>query len=223
MRSWDVRLTRRAVPLTLWTTLLVAAACSTSGTSTSHAEGPGTSTRSAATTTLPRSTRTTSTSLGPVADLHPCDSRQLQGQLRGIQGAAGNWAAAFWFSDVSGRACKLDSPVRVDLLDRSDRAELSISANFAPIALTADTQLPPQTSNGSGQLGDFTLFWPTDADVAASRGSTSGLCPTTVLVPSAVRFTFSEATRVTISNQSATGDHVRVCGRELSIVFSGPV
>lgn len=101
--------------------------------------------------------------------------------MKGIQGAAGNWAAAYWIADISQRACVLQSPVKINLLNGAGGIRLSATTSFDVLALSANTPIPAGNTVTSGQLAYVTLFWPTDGSFL------SGHCPTADFVPAAVQ------------------------------------
>jgi len=154
--------------------------------------------------------------------LAPCTARQVTGQLRGIQGAAGNWSASIWIADKSSKTCALQSPVDVGLLNSSGTAQLHATASFAALPLTANTAFPPSMRNPSPEqkLAGFDLFWPTDALVAASMGATSGMCPVPDFVPTTLRLVFGNGAAIEVSNET-TGPtsmaRIEVCGSQITI------
>jgi hypothetical protein len=163
---------------------------------------------------------TTSTSVGV---LPSCGSEQLDGQLREIQGATGNWSAVIWLSDTSPNPCTLKPPAMAELITSSGAVGLEPSlATFAPISLSGDTSLPPEDQNPTiGHLASVDLFWPTDADAGLALGSDSGTCPEPDFVPSKIRLVFGNAAIVDVVNMvhgtPASLSGVKVCGRDISL------
>lgn len=197
--------------------LLAAAACS--GASTSA--GPSASTSLPSTAMAPTVKSAPTTALAAV--LSTCTNDQLQGQLRGIQGATGNLVAVFWFVDTSTRPCMLRSPATMKLLNSAGEVQLSATTNISPIPLSAATTMPMPMKNptGSEHLADVALIWPTDVNAALAAGSTSGKCPTADFVPSAARISFSDSS-VTVTDLRSSTFQVAVCGSRISI-GAGPL
>ncbi|HLG66475.1 MAG TPA: hypothetical protein VKV36_01225 [Acidimicrobiales bacterium] len=157
---------------------LVVCACGPSTiTGTPVASSPAGSTTSA-----PAAASTTSTTTVPTAT---CQSSQLEASLEGVQGAAGNVAAAFWIADMSGTPCALEPSITVDVLDGSGTIRMSASKVLpAPIPLGADGVIPSgsvvaQPGQSLG-LAFVSLFWPTPPNVV---GSTDGQMPPAYLRP----------------------------------------
>ena len=178
------------------------------------------------TTTAQQSTTATTSSIIPLAARA---ASQLRGQLRGIQGAAGNWGAAIWIADTSSAPCALRSPVEIELLNSSGAAQLHTSATFAALPLSANTPFPPPTSNPGPEqeLASFVLSWPTDTDAALQMGSTSGICPMPDFIPTTLRLVFGNGASIDIPNETKGGptgmSHVDVCGSEITVTSSSSV
>lgn len=163
----------------------------------------------------------TTTSSATSTPLVACASGQIGGQLRSIQGAAGNWAAAFWFDDKSRTSCLLASPIEVQLLSSTGVAQIQTTGSFSPVALTETTPLPPPGTNLlSGELGYVGLLWPTDADAALQMGSSSGKCPMPDFIPTTVRMIFGNGASIDIPNHSVSSNgpsSMEICGGSISV------
>jgi len=162
---------------------------------------------------LPPGGSTTTTVISP-SNLMACRASQLQIQLEGIQGAAGNWAATFWVADTSAIACALQSPVELDLLNSAGEVQLTATKTYMSIALTADTSMPSDNTVSSGQLAYVILFWPTDAD---TPGAVDGHCATPDFIPATTRFTFGDSGPIDVSNNG----QIAICGKFISILNIG--
>lgn len=124
----------------------------------------------------PLSQRSTTSSTGVTTTTvprPPCTTGQIAGEIRGIQGEAGTWTAEIWVADMSPTPCALQSPVEMDLLNSSGVVQLHASAPYSvALPLTANTPFPALGSIPSaGQLANFALFWPNDANAAAAMGT----------------------------------------------------
>lgn len=177
----------------------------------------GSPTTSSGTTT----STTASTDHAPPTTPPPsnCRTGQINARLEGIQGATGNWAAAFWIADTAPQPCMLTAPARIDLLNSSGQVQLTASSSFSPIPLTANTAIPSDHVIRAGKLAYLSLFWPTDGSFAG------GHCPTPDFVPSAARITFGSTTSVTVTDLQASPPPrtVAVCGQHISIPSVGPL
>lgn len=150
-----------------------------------------------------------------------CHADQLEAQLVGIQGAAGNWAAAFWVADRSPQACVLPSPVEVDLTGRSGRVELRATKSFVPVPLSGGGSIPAEENQPAGRLAFVTLFWPTDPNAALAMGEVSGRCPTADFVPTEVRMTFGTQQAITAENLRGHDRQLAICGTQVSVADVG--
>ena len=159
---------------------------------------------------------TTTTPPSTVVALPECRASQLHGILEGVQGATGNWAAGFWIADTSADACALWSPVRLDLIDPAGQVRLSATTSFSTIDLSARSPFPPQNPP-SGHMAYVSFLWPTDGSFAA------GACPTADFVPQAARMVFDDSTAITVSNQSADGRDIAICGSHIDDLVAGPL
>ena len=146
-----------------------------------------------------------------------CHEGQLQAELKGIQGAAGNWAAAFWVADTSPEDCTLPSPVQVDLMGSSGQVELRGIESFTPVLLSGGGSIPAGDANPTGRLAFVTLFWPTDADAALAMGSSDGHCPTADFVPDAVRLEFGNSVSVATDNPKTDDRQIAICGKPIIV------
>ena len=148
-----------------------------------------------------------------------CRTGQIEARLEGIQGATGNWAAAFWIADTSPQPCILTTPARIDLLNSSGQVQLTATSSFSPIPLTANTAIPSDHVVKAGKLAYLSLFWPTDGSFARGR------CPAPDFMPSAAQITFGNTTSVTIADLQAGPPprKVAVCGQHISIPSVGPL
>ena len=172
---------------------------------------------------LPAVPRVSTTARPPTTVPPPsCRQGQIPARLVAIQGATGNWTAAFWVADTSAQPCLLTSPARIDLVNRSGEVQLSATSSFSPIPLTADTSIPTDHMIKSGELASLVLFWPTDANAAAAIGRTNPSCPTPHFVPFAARISFGDTTTVTVTDLTGTmfgAPHqaIALCGQQISI------
>jgi len=143
--------------------------------------------------------------------------------LKGIQGATGNWAAAFWVADSAPAACGLQSPVTVDLVNGAGNVELRATMAFAPVPLSAASAIPSGDANPAGHLAYLTLFWPTDPNAASEMGDTSGHCPTADFVPAAVEMSFGDSGVISAANLGGVDRQIAICGQRVSIQAVGPL
>jgi len=161
-------------------------------------------------TTATPMTTTTSTTPSTVG-LAACREGQLQIRPKGIQGATGNWAGAYWVADTSPQACVLQSPVKVNLLNGTGGVQLSATSSSPSLRLSGDTPMPADNIVSSGQLAYVSLFWPTDGSFAGGR------CPTPDFIPAAIEITFGNSGPTTVSNIPVDGREVAICGQHMSV------
>ena len=164
---------------------------------------------------------TASLTTEPSSSTPECHADQLETQLKGIQGATGNWAAAFWVADISPRACVLHSPVEVDLTDSSGRMALRATKTFAPVPLSGGASIPAGDYPPAGRLAFVVLFWPTDANAALAMGENSGRCPTADFVPTNVRMTFGTSEAVEAESLRGNDREIAICGTQVSVMDVG--
>jgi hypothetical protein len=201
-------------------TVLLGALAGGCGSSRPPVAGSSSTAVTTSTTAMPMTTTTPSTTTLSTVGLVACSASQLQIQLKGIQGATGNWAAAYWVADSSPRACLLRSPAKMNLLNSSGGIQLSATGTFTSLPLSADTPMPADNTVSSGQLAFLTLFWPTDADAELAQ---NGPCPTPDFVPAAIDINFGGSGAVTVPNTRIDGREVAICGQRISVADVGPL
>jgi hypothetical protein len=137
-----------------------------------------------------------------------CTASQLLIGFRGVQGAAGNWAASFAVANSSVTPCALRSALVVSLTDT--HGDVSRSGSYLvtpPVYLSAKAKLPAARANPvAGQkLGVVLLFWAIPPQTGAQ----------TVFLPVSAQLSFEGQPPIAVNNLSLGTE--ALCGTQFSI------
>ena len=165
------------------------------------------------------SSTTTATTL---PDDAPCRGAQVQGALKGIQGATGNWVAAFWIVDVSPTPCELQSPLHVAMVNGAGVVQQSAVWTFRPVPLSAFAAMPGGVVEPLGSIGWVNLEWATEANAAAAMGATTTMCPIPDFTPSSIQMAFGdEGTDLHFTDLTADARTIAICGTGFGAMAGG--